>query len=113
MKRRFQKLTVTVALVTALLSCSKNNDFNGNNPEPPINKVVFSAAGDSAAIVAKLNEFRLFAGDPLNTAPGANYRSKGSKLGWQCPPILQTTIIFRSISSDHLTQTWVMVENGA
>lgn len=29
------------------------------------------AAGDSAGIVAKLNEFRLLAGDPLNNAPGA------------------------------------------
>ena len=84
MKRRFQKLTVTVALVTALLSCSKNNDFNGDNPEPPINKVVFSAAGDSAAIVAKLNEFRLFAGDPLNTAPGATTGRR--EVNWDAVP---------------------------
>src|SRR5262245_17579852 len=71
MKRDFQRLTAVAALVTALSSCSKDNDFNGGVSEPTINKVVFSAAGDSAAIVAKLNEFRLFAGDPLNNAPGA------------------------------------------
>ena len=71
MKRDFQRLAVIAALVTAFSSCSKDNDFNGGIPEPTINKVVFSAAGDSAAIVAKLNEFRVFAGDPLNTAPGA------------------------------------------
>ncbi|HEX2608255.1 MAG TPA: hypothetical protein VHK91_12790 [Flavisolibacter sp.] len=29
------------------------------------------ASGDSAAIVSKINEFRLLAGNPLNTAPGA------------------------------------------
>ena len=71
MKQAFQKLTAMAALVVAFLSCSKNKDFNDGISEPTINKVVFSAAGDSAAIVAKLNEFRLFAGDPLNTAPGA------------------------------------------
>ena len=70
MKRDFQRFAVIAALVTAFASCSKDNDFNGGIPEPTINKVVFSAAGDSAAIVAKLNEFRVFAGDPLNTAPG-------------------------------------------
>jgi len=71
MNRDFKILTVIAALVTVFSSCSKDDDFNGGIPEPTINKVVFSAAGDSAAIVAKLNEFRFLAGDPLNTAPGA------------------------------------------
>lgn len=84
MKRDFQKLTVIAALITVFSSCSKNNDFNGGIPEPTINKVVFSAAGDSAAIVAKLNEFRLLAGDPLNTAPGATTGRR--EVNWDAVP---------------------------
>jgi len=85
MKRDFQRLTVIAALVTAFSSCSKNNDFNGGIPETPINKVVFSAAGDSAAIVAQLNGFRLFAGDPLNTAPGATTGRR--EVNWDAVPV--------------------------
>ena len=76
MKQAFQKLTAMATFVVAFLSCSKNQDFNDGISEPTINKVVFSAAGDSAAIVAKLNEFRLFAGDPLNTAPDDKERAE-------------------------------------
>ena len=72
MKQVFQKLTAMTAVVAVFASCSKDNESNGGGtPDPTINKIVFSAAGDSAAIVAKLNEFRLFAGDPLNNAPDA------------------------------------------
>ena len=72
MKQVFGKLTMIVVAVTVFASCSKDdNNDNGGNPGPQVNKVFFSAAGDSAAIVAKLNEFRTFAGDQLNNAPGA------------------------------------------
>lgn len=72
MKRVFQTLTVIAAAVTALISCSKDNNYSngGGVPGPTINKVIVTAAGDSAAIVAKLNEFRTLAGDPLNSVPG-------------------------------------------
>ncbi len=70
MKKAIQKFTVMAAVVAALAGCSKKDGSNSNMP-PVINKVVISVAGDSAGIVAKLNEFRALAGDSLNTAPGA------------------------------------------
>ena len=55
-------------------SCSKNGGYGyGGQPNTPpaVQSTVITAAGDSAAIVAKLNEFRNLAGNPLNAAPGA------------------------------------------
>ncbi|MEO8772189.1 MAG: hypothetical protein ABI402_18970, partial [Ferruginibacter sp.] len=72
MKNVISNLTV-IAIVTAttfFTSCKKDDD-DGDNPVYNVNAVVKSAAGDSIAIVAKLNEFRVLAGDPLNAAPGA------------------------------------------
>lgn len=55
-----------------LSSCSKEHNVgDGYLEKPTVNAVVFKAAGDSAGIVNKLNEFRVFAGDPVNGAPGA------------------------------------------
>jgi hypothetical protein len=72
MKNVFQKLAAITTIIV-LASCSKNDDSytGGGNPAPTVNKIVFSAAGDSAGILTKLNEFRVFAGDPLNNVPGA------------------------------------------
>lgn len=66
-------ITATIAL-TALLftSCDKDDDDYELTPvTPTVNAVVKSAAGDSAAIVAKLEEFRTLAGTTVNSAPGA------------------------------------------
>ncbi len=63
-------LIVAIASATIIIaSCSK--DKSNATPAVNINKTVVSAAGDSAGIVPKLNEFRALAGDPLNGAPGA------------------------------------------
>jgi hypothetical protein len=70
MQKVIQKLTLIAASVAAFAGCSKDPDPYGN-PIPTVNKVVISAAGDSTAIVAKLEDFRLLAGNPLNIAPGA------------------------------------------
>lgn len=69
MKKVVQNLTVITAVVTVLVSCSKNS--GSTNPITPITKVVISTAGDSAGITVKLVQFRTLAGDPLNVAPGA------------------------------------------
>ncbi len=87
MKNVINNLTV-IAIVTAaafFTSCKKNDGY-GNQPKPTtnVNAVVKSAAGDSAAIVAKLNEFRVLAGDPLNTAPGAT--SGRREISWDGVP---------------------------
>jgi hypothetical protein len=59
-----------LALSLVFIGCDKDDDDDYNQP-PVINATVIKAAGDSAGIVAKLNEFRVLAGDPANNAPGA------------------------------------------
>ena len=74
MKKVFNRVTVIMMVATAVLaSCKKGDYHNGDHgkPDPDANSVVVSAAGDSAGIVAKLNELRLLLGDPVNIAPGA------------------------------------------
>jgi hypothetical protein len=84
MKNSFQKIMLTTTAIVVLASCSKDEDPNYIPPGPVINSVVVSAAGDSAAIVAKLNEFRLLAGDPLNNAPGATAGRR--EVNWDAVP---------------------------
>lgn len=71
MKQVFHKLAGVAVILAVLVSCSKDDDNDYTPPPPVINKVIFSAAGDSAGIVAKLDEFRAAAGGPVNNAPGA------------------------------------------
>ncbi len=69
MKKLFQSLSFLAVATVMVISCSKNESASGQ--QLPVNKTVISTAGDSGSIVAKLNEFRALAGDPLNNAPGA------------------------------------------
>jgi hypothetical protein len=65
-------ITAVVALTAILFtSCDKDDDDYIAPSLPTVNAEVRSAAGDSAGIVVKLNEFRILAGATLNTAPGA------------------------------------------
>ncbi len=63
------KLLPAILLSIVFVSCDKDDD--NYTPAPVIQVTVIKASGDSSAIVAKLNEFRILAGDPLNNAPGA------------------------------------------
>jgi len=73
MKKVLNKMTVAAAVTLFAIGCSKDDNGYGNTPTPlpTVNAVVVSASGDSTGIVAKLNEFRVLSGDPINTAPGA------------------------------------------
>lgn len=76
---------IAISIITAatfFISCKKNGSY-GSNP-PNVNAIVKLAAGDSTAIVPKLNEFRTLAGDPLNTAPGAT--SGRREVNWDAVP---------------------------
>ena len=87
MKKVFNKFTVAAIGATALLiaSCSKDNGGYGNTPPvPTVNAVMLTAAGDSAGIVPKINEFRVLAGNPLNTAPGATTGRR--EVNWDAVP---------------------------
>lgn len=85
MKKLIQKLAgITIAAIL-FAGCSKDDDdYNGPIP-PAINKVVFSAAGDSAGIVPKLDEFRALAGGPVNNAPGATNGRR--EVNWDGVPV--------------------------
>ncbi|MEO7766151.1 MAG: hypothetical protein ABIS01_01950 [Ferruginibacter sp.] len=85
MKTKINSLKV-ISLVTAatfFISCKKSSD-DPYNPVHNVNAVVKSASGDSAAIVTKLNEFRVLAGDPLNMAPGATTGRR--EVNWDAVP---------------------------
>jgi hypothetical protein len=68
----YKAIAVAMAAAAMVTSCTKDKD--GYTPEPPkpptVNAVVNSAAGDSAAITAKLAAFRTLAGETINAAPG-------------------------------------------
>jgi hypothetical protein len=68
------KKTVLLLAIFAsvFISCDKDYDDDYNNKPPVIDATVFSAAGDSASIVSKLNELRTTLGDPLNSTPNQN-----------------------------------------
>jgi hypothetical protein len=65
-----KKNSFVLILATALFaSCDKNDDYH--TPEQPQIEVNFlKSAGDSAAIIGTVNQFRTLLGDSLNTAPG-------------------------------------------
>ena len=65
------KFLSAILLTFFLVSCDKDDDDDYTPQPPAIKTTLVKAAGDSADIVAKLNEFRVLAGDPLNNAPGA------------------------------------------
>ena len=75
MKISFKTFTLTATLIGGGLilfsSCNKDDDNYQAAPLPGANAIVASAAGDSVAIVGKLNEFRTRAGAVVNNAPGA------------------------------------------
>ena len=76
MKKVFSGAALLATIVVVLASCSKDHNppnppGGGTHPDPEIDKVVVTAAGDSASIVGKFNEFKQLAGDPVNTAPHA------------------------------------------
>jgi hypothetical protein len=69
MKRMF--ISSTALLSILFISCDKDDD-DTYSPQPnPVNATIIKAAGDSAGIIDKLNEFRALAGAPVNNAPGA------------------------------------------
>lgn len=68
---KHSKFFSAILLTVFFVSCDKDDDDNYTPQPPAIKATIVKAAGDSVGIVAKLNEFRLLAGDPVNNAPGA------------------------------------------
>jgi hypothetical protein len=80
-----KKTVLPLAILTStLISCDKDYDDDYNNKPPVIDATIFSAAGDSASIVSKLNELRAVLGDPLNTTP--NQTAGRREVNWDGVP---------------------------
>lgn len=58
--------------------------INATTPVSTVKSVIIQSAGDSAGVVIKVNEFRLLAGDPLNTSTGAV--SGRREVNWNAVP---------------------------
>ncbi len=72
MKTHFLKALLIFGILSqAIVSCDKddnNGDYTPPQQEPQA--TALSAAGDSAAIIGTINQFRTLLGDSLNLAPG-------------------------------------------
>lgn len=78
-------ITILIALSAILItSCKKDYGYTPPPPKPTVNAEVKSAAGDSAAITAKLAEFKTLAGATLNSAPGATDGRR--EVNWDAVP---------------------------
>lgn len=84
MKKTTPLLFLSAGALLVLASCSKDKYVQETPPPPAVKSVVLLASGDSLGIVSKVNEFRLLAGDPLNTAPGATAGRR--EVNWDAVP---------------------------
>lgn len=84
MKKHFLKTFTLIAVVAAtIISCDKD-DNSGYEPPQQQQATVLSAAGDSAAIIGTINQFRSLLGDPLNTTP--NKTTGRREVNWDAVP---------------------------
>jgi len=68
-----------------LASCHKDDDYDYEKPNPPQEEVTeLKAAGDSAAIIGTINQFRNILGDSLNVVP--NKTSGRREVNWDGVP---------------------------
>jgi hypothetical protein len=84
MKKTSLYIAFATAAVAFLYSCSKEKNVIDAPPTPAVNNVVIATSGDSLTVTGKVNEFRLLAGDPLNSAPGAAVGRR--EVNWDAVP---------------------------
>ncbi|MEP7110154.1 MAG: hypothetical protein ABI760_19315 [Ferruginibacter sp.] len=86
MKKQFQQLanaaTCTAAIILSATGCKK--DYNTNYPPATIYTVVKAVSGDSLGIVVKMNEYRLLAGNQLNSTTGVTGGRR--EVNWDAVP---------------------------
>ena len=108
-KTSFYLTTIILATAVVFAACSKNHDYNNNQPPvQTVNAQVFSVAGDSNGIVAKLNEFRNILGATLNAAPGAVGGRR--EVNWDAVPANLTN--FNGFPSDFFGSSDPTLANG-
>ena len=89
MTKQFQNFRITVTMIssTVLLFAGCKKDYTANNvayPPVTVNSIVEASSGDSIGVVSKINDFRELAGDPVNTAPGAETGRR--EVNWDAVP---------------------------
>jgi len=91
MKKQFQNFRLTITMISSAVllfaGCTKDRTANNSGyPQPPVtvNSVVEASSGDSLGVVSKINDFRELAGDPVNTAPGAETGRR--EVNWDAVP---------------------------
>lgn len=112
MKKVFQSVSGLAALLLTasvlFTSCDKDDDGGDDYQQPVVNATVFSAASDSAGIVAKLTDFRNTIGATLNTAPGATGGRR--EVNWDAVPPTFTNN--NNFPGDFFGQTDAALPNG-
>jgi hypothetical protein len=101
MKKQVQNLRLMATMISSAVllfaGCTKDKTAN-NSVYPPVtvNSVVEASSGDSIGVVSKINDFRALAGDPVNTAPGAETGRR--EINWDAvPPAFTNANNFPSI----------------
>ena len=89
MKKQVQNFRLMATMISSAVllfaGCTKDKTAN-NSVYPPVtvNSVVEASSGDSIGVVSKINDFRALAGDPVNTAPGAETGRR--EINWDAVP---------------------------
>jgi hypothetical protein len=89
MKKQVQNFRLMATMISSAVllfaGCTKDKTTN-NSGYPPVtvNSVVEASSGDSIGVVSKINDFRELAGDPVNTAPGAETGRR--EINWDAVP---------------------------
>lgn len=66
--KQYKFFLLMVSALAVLGSCNKDDDYSDAQPNAPISSVL-KVSGDSAGIIASINQFRSLLGDSLNTTP--------------------------------------------
>lgn len=79
---------VAILTITAFITSCDKDDYKDDDKNPAPVSTVLKAAGDSAAIIGTINQFRTLLGDQLNVTPGAT--SGRREVNWDGVPATLT-----------------------
>ena len=76
------------AFSLVIVSCDKNDNTYVQPQPPAIQSTIVKVAGDSVTVAAKLAEFRVLLGDPVNSTP--NQTTGRREVNWDGAPVAVT-----------------------
>ncbi|HEY6503499.1 MAG TPA: hypothetical protein VIZ28_05935 [Chitinophagaceae bacterium] len=87
--KQVKLFAITLAMASALITgCDKDDNSYDAPVQAVIQSTIVKVSGDSAAVAAKLTEFRVLLGDPLNSAP--NQTTGRREVNWDGAPAAVT-----------------------